>query len=84
MLGLGETPGEVLKTMDELLGSGVKVMTIGQYLRPTIEHMEVVEYVTPEQFEWYRQEGLAKGFAIVESSPLVRSSYNAEKHILTT
>jgi lipoic acid synthetase len=57
-------------------------MTIGQYLRPTIDHMAVQEYIRPEQFELYREAGISKGFVIVESSPLVRSSYNAEKHIL--
>jgi lipoic acid synthetase len=82
MLGLGETEEEVLITMDNLLEAGVKVMTLGQYLRPTVEHMAVQEYIKPEQFEKYRDEGIRKGFAIVESSPLVRSSFNAEKHIL--
>jgi len=82
MLGLGESEDEVLATMDDLLSAGVKVMTLGQYLRPTIDHMAVQEYILPEQFEKYRETGIRKGFAIVESSPLVRSSYNAEKHIL--
>ena len=82
MLGLGETPDEVLKTMDDLLEAGVKVMTIGQYLQPTLDHIPVHSYVPPEQFEEYHILGLKKGFAIVESSPLVRSSYHAEKHIL--
>jgi lipoyl synthase len=82
MLGLGETEEEVYHTMDDLLGAGVRVMTIGQYLRPTAEHMPVHEYVRPEQFELYHEAGIKKGFDIVESSPLVRSSYNAEKHIL--
>jgi len=82
MLGLGETEDEVMKTMEDLLRAGVKVMTIGQYLRPTADHMPVQEYIRPEQFEKYHEVGIRKGFAIVESSPLVRSSYNAEKHIL--
>jgi lipoyl synthase len=82
MLGLGETETEVFQTMDHLLEAGVKVMTIGQYLRPTIDHMAVHEYIRPEQFDRYKEVGLKKGFAIVESSPLVRSSYNSEKHIL--
>jgi len=82
MLGLGETRPEVLQTMDNLLASGVKVMTIGQYLRPTSDHMPVKEFIAPEQFEYYREAGIKKGFAIVESSPLVRSSYNSERHIL--
>jgi len=82
MLGLGETETEVFQTMDDLLAAGVRVMTIGQYLRPTVEHMPVHEYIRPEQFELYHEIGIKKGFDIVESSPLVRSSYNAEKHIL--
>ena len=82
MLGLGETEDEIYRTMDDLLAAGVRVMTIGQYLRPTVDHMPVFEYIRPEQFELYHEVGIKKGFAIVESSPLVRSSYNAEKHIL--
>lgn len=82
MLGLGETEAEVLEVMDDMLNSGVKVMTIGQYLQPTLEHMPVTEYVQPEQFEKYQRIGAEKGFAIVESSPLVRSSYHAERHII--
>jgi len=80
MLGLGETESEVLQVMDDLLAVGCKVMTIGQYLAPTLTHIQVVEYVTPEQFERYRIIGLEKGFSFVESSPLVRSSYRAEAH----
>ena len=82
MLGLGETETDVLATMDDMINSGVKVMTIGQYLQPTLEHMPVNEYIQPEQFEKYHQIGISKGFRVVESSPLVRSSYHAEKHIL--
>jgi len=82
MLGLGETEEEVLKTMDDLLAAGVKVMTIGQYLQPSLDHMPVHAFIPPEQFEKYHEAGLNKGFVIVESSPLVRSSYHAEKHIL--
>jgi lipoic acid synthetase len=82
MLGLGETGEEVFRTMDDLLEAGVKVMTIGQYLQPTMSHMPVLRYVEPSEFERYHEEGLKRGFAIVESSPLVRSSYNAEKHIV--
>ncbi len=81
MGGLGEMPGEVFETMDDLLGVGVKVLTIGQYLQPSPKHLEVTEYVTPEQFAIYKTEGLKKGFKYVESGPLVRSSYHAEKHI---
>ncbi len=82
MLGLGETEDEIYQTMDDLLEAGVRVMTIGQYLSPTADHMPVHEYIHPEKFEHYHDMGIKKGFAIVESSPLVRSSYNAEKHIL--
>ena len=81
MVGLGETPEEVFETMDDLIEAGVTVFTIGQYLQPTPGHLPVQEYVTPEQFAIYKQEGLKKGFKYVESGPLVRSSYHAEKHI---
>jgi lipoic acid synthetase len=81
MLGLGEKYEEILQVMDDLLEVGCKVLTIGQYLAPTTEHMPVVEYVTPEKFEEYKTIGLEKGFEFVESSPLVRSSYRAEKHV---
>ena len=81
MLGLGETEEEVIKTMDDLRSVGVDIMTIGQYLQPTTKHLPVKEFVTPEQFEKYKQIGLTKGFRFVESSPLVRSSYRAEKHM---
>ncbi len=81
MLGLGETEAEVLQVMDDLLAVGCKVMTIGQYLAPTLGHIQVVEYISPEQFERYRIVGLEKGFSFVESSPLVRSSYRAEVHV---
>ncbi|MCX6258017.1 MAG: lipoyl synthase [Bacteroidia bacterium] len=81
MLGLGEKEDEVLQTMDDLLATGCRVMTIGQYLQPSKENLEVTEYVHPDKFEFYKAEGLKKGFRIVESSPLVRSSYHAEKQI---
>ncbi len=81
MLGLGETETEVLQVMDDLRSVGCKVMTIGQYLAPTLEHIQVKEYITPEQFEHYRTIGLEKGFSFVESSPLVRSSYRADAHV---
>ena len=82
MLGLGETENEVLQVMDDLRRVGCEVMTIGQYLQPTRQHLPVKEYITPEQFEKYRKVGLEKGFRHVESGPLVRSSYRAEKHVL--
>ena len=81
MVGIGETPEEVYELMDDLLKVGVEVLTIGQYLQPTKKHLEVLEYVTPEQFKEYETIGLEKGFKYVESSPLVRSSYHAEKHV---
>lgn len=81
MVGLGETPQEVEEVMDDLLAVGCKILTIGQYLQPTHKHYPVHEYVTPEQFVLYREIGLKKGFQQVESGPLVRSSYHAEKHV---
>lgn len=80
MVGLGETPDEVFSLMDDLRYHHVDIMTIGQYLRPSEKQMPVKEFVTPEQFEIYRQVGLEKGFRFVESGPLVRSSYHAWKH----
>jgi len=80
MLGLGEAEKEVLQTMDDLLEAGCEVLTLGQYLQPTLEHMPVEDYIHPDKFEFYRNEALMKGFCAVESSPLVRSSYHAEKH----
>ena len=77
MLGLGETEEEVLQTMRDLRGVGVDVLTLGQYLRPTEKHLAVVEYVTPEQFDFFREQGEAMGFRYVASGPLVRSSYKA-------
>ena len=82
MLGLGETKQEVLETMDDLRKVGVSVMTLGQYLQPTKKHLPVENFITPEQFKEYETIGLSKGFRHVESGPLVRSSYHAEKHIL--
>ena len=82
MLGLGEQESEIYKTMDDLIEAGCSVFTIGQYLQPSLNHMEVVEYVDPIKFEEYRNVGLAKGFLFVESHPLVRSSYHAEKHVV--
>lgn len=81
MVGLGEKEEEVLETMDDLINVGLDVLTIGQYLQPTRKHLPVVEYVKPEIFEMYKKAGLAKGFRYVESGPLVRSSYHAEKHL---
>ena len=81
MLGLGETESEIIETMDDLITSGVKIMTIGQYLQPTTKNIEVKEYITPEKFNFYKQEGLKRGFKYVESGPLVRSSYHAERSL---
>lgn len=81
MVGLGETAGEIYALMDDLLQQGVSVLTIGQYLQPSRKNIPVSEYIHPSQFEHYKTIGLQKGFKVVESSPLVRSSYHAEKHI---
>jgi len=81
MLGLGETRDEILQTMDDLVGAGCEIFTMGQYLQPTRAHLEVAEYVHPDEFARLKTEGLQRGFRIVESAPLVRSSYHAEKHI---
>jgi len=80
MLGLGEAKEEVLQTMDDLMEAGCQVLTLGQYLQPTLNHMPVEEYIHPDQFEKYREKALEMGFSAVESSPLVRSSYHEEKH----
>ncbi|MFP4488381.1 MAG: lipoyl synthase [Bacteroidales bacterium] len=81
MLGLGETQTEIYQTMDDLREAGCSVLTMGQYLQPSLDHMEVVEYVDPDRFETYRKAALDLGFSYVESHPLVRSSYHAEKHV---
>ena len=81
MVGLGETPEEVETLMDDLLATGCQILTIGQYLQPSHRHYPVAAYITPQQFAEYKTVGLEKGFNIVESAPLVRSSYHAEKHI---
>jgi lipoic acid synthetase len=82
MVGLGETFEEVCQCMDDLREANCEILTIGQYLQPTRNHLEVVEYIHPDQFESYRKEGIARGFRIVESAPLVRSSYHAENHVM--
>ena len=79
MLGLGETEDEVLQTLKELREVGVSIVTLGQYLRPSLGHYPVAAYITPEKFEWYRQQALEMGFSYCASAPLVRSSYLAEK-----
>lgn len=81
MLGLGETHDEVLETMQDMRSVGTDIVTLGQYLQPTPKHLPVEEFVTPERFEEYRVRGLEMGFKYVESGPLVRSSYHAERHI---
>ena len=82
MLGLGETEKEILETMKDLRENGCEVMTIGQYLQPSIKHYPVKSYITPEKFKEYELIGKEMGFRHVESGPLVRSSYHAEKHVL--
>ena len=79
MLGLGERDEEISRTMDDLRGAGVDILTLGQYLRPTPNHLAVERYVTPDEFDAYRQEGLEKGFLEVVAGPMVRSSYRAEQ-----
>lgn len=81
MLGLGETEEEVLETMSDLRQVGVDILTLGQYLQPTPKHLPIVEFIHPEMFDFYKSKGLEMGFRYVESGPLVRSSYHAEKHI---
>ena len=81
MLGLGEKEAEVIEAMKDLRAVGVKILTLGKYLQPSKKHLPVVEFITPEQFDYFREVGLSLGFEHVESSPLVRSSYHAEKHI---
>ncbi|HRO75999.1 MAG TPA: lipoyl synthase [Crocinitomicaceae bacterium] len=81
MLGLGETHEEVLETLDDLRSVNVDIVTLGQYLQPTANHLPVQEFVTPERFAEYKEYGLKLGFRFVESGPLVRSSYHAERHI---
>ena len=81
MVGLGETGEEVMQTMDDLLAHGCDVLTIGQYLQPTKMHLDVADFIHPDTFAFYKEVGLSKGFNYVESGPLVRSSYHAERHI---
>lgn len=81
MLGLGETTDEVFEIMDDLVANGCEILTLGQYLQPTSMHLGVQAFITPETFDMYKEEGLKRGFLYVESGPLVRSSYHAEKHV---
>lgn len=81
MVGLGETEEQVFKVMDDLVEHGCDVLTIGQYLQPTKQHLDVAEYVHPDTFAKYKEVGMEKGFDFVESGPLVRSSYHAERHL---
>lgn len=81
MLGLGETDDQVFKLMDDLVEVGLDVLTLGQYLQPTKMHLEVQEYVHPDKFEFFKEEGERRGIKYVESGALVRSSYHAERHV---
>lgn len=81
MLGVGETKEEVFKAMDDLAANGLMILTLGQYLQPTKMHLEVAEFIHPDTFEMYKEEGLKRGLKYVESGPLVRSSYHAERHV---
>jgi lipoic acid synthetase len=79
MLGLGETEAEVERAMDDMASAGIDIVTFGQYLRPTQNHLPVERYVTPEEFDRFRESGLARGFLEVVAGPLVRSSYRADR-----
>lgn len=81
MLGLGETKDEVYQAMDDLAANGLMILTLGQYLQPTKLHHEVIEFIHPDLFEHYREQGIRRGIKYVESGPLVRSSYHAERHV---
>jgi lipoic acid synthetase len=81
MAGLGETKEEMVQTMDDLIEHGCDVLTIGQYLQPTKRHIAIAEYVHPDLFQEYKEIGLSRGFDYVESGPMVRSSYHAERHV---
>lgn len=81
MLGVGETQEEVFKAMDDLVENGLMILTLGQYLQPTKMHLEVAEFIHPDTFAMYKEEGLKRGLKYVESGPLVRSSYHAERHV---
>ncbi|SFG60820.1 lipoic acid synthetase [Pontibacter chinhatensis] len=81
MLGLGETREQVYQAMDDLAANGCDILTLGQYLQPTKLHIEVAEFIHPDLFDHYREEGLRRGIKYVESGPLVRSSYHAERHV---
>lgn len=81
MLGIGETAEELYKAMDDLVENGLLILTLGQYLQPTKLHLDVAEYIHPDTFEKYKEEGMKRGIRYVESGPLVRSSYHAERHV---
>lgn len=81
MLGIGETKEELYKAMDDLVANGLLILTLGQYLQPTKMHLEVAEFIHPDTFELYKEEGLKRGLKYVEAGPLVRSSYHAERHV---
>lgn len=81
MLGLGETKEEMYQAMDDLAANGLDILTLGQYLQPTKRHIEVAEFIHPDLFAHYKEEGLRRGLKYVESGPLVRSSYHAERHV---
>jgi lipoyl synthase len=81
MVGLGETKDEMFKAMDDLVAHGLDILTVGQYLQPTKMHHEVIEFIHPDTFAMYKEEGLKRGLKYVESGPLVRSSYHAERHV---
>ena len=81
MVGLGENDSEILETMQEIADLGITIFNIGQYLQPTLNHLPVQRFVHPDIFDIYREKGLEMGFAVVESGPLVRSSYHADEQV---
>jgi lipoic acid synthetase len=81
MLGLGENEKEVIETIQDLRNVGISILTLGQYLQPTLKHLPVAEYINPKQFQELKEIALQMGFKVIESGPLVRSSYHAEKHL---
>ena len=81
MLGLGENEKEVIETIQDLRNVGISILTLGQYLQPTLKHLPVAEYINPKQFQELKEIALKMGFKVIESGPLVRSSYHAEKHL---
>jgi lipoic acid synthetase len=81
MLGLGENKDEIIQTMRDLRGVNCNILTVGQYLQPTVKHLPIIKYYTPDEFKEIKEQGMAMGFSHVESGPLVRSSYHAHEQV---